>query len=75
MSTKYPFINEQCESLWNSKLPVLKEMKNMAKKNHIDVHIATGKDFHRLILGNFCITPKCTECKATSDNCKHKAIR
>jgi hypothetical protein len=68
MSKRFPYINDDCEEFLNSKLPSVMEMEKMGKQDKIEL---TGKDFQRLILGKFCISPRCPECQSNNPKCTH----
>jgi hypothetical protein len=71
MSKRFPYINDDCEDFWNSKLPSVMEMEKLGTQDKIDVGQDTGKDFQRLILGKFCISPRCPECQSNNPKCTH----
>jgi hypothetical protein len=65
-SFKYPFVNDSCEDLLNSKHKHVKLMEELEKRDKISIAI----DLTKLVLEPFCISPGCTIHSTAARDCK-----
>jgi hypothetical protein len=67
MSKRFPYINDDCEEFWNTKLPSVKKIKELANESKLNLefknkNVIEIKELDKLILGQFCIRPGCMKC-------------
>jgi hypothetical protein len=63
-------VEEDSEEKQNDKLNSLMLIENLGKQEEIE-----SEDLTKIILGDFCITPKCKKCSSNARKCEHKDNR
>jgi hypothetical protein len=66
-------VEEDSEKKQNEKLNSLMLIENLGNQEEIQIY---GKgELEKIILGDFCITPKCKRCPSDARKCEHKDNR
>jgi hypothetical protein len=66
-------VEEDSEKKQNEKLNSLMLIENLGKQEETEIDV--DEDFEEIILGDFCITPKCKKCPSNARECEHKDNR
>jgi hypothetical protein len=73
LSLEYPMVEEDSEKKQNDKLNSLISIENLG--NQEEIQIGDKRELEKIILGDFCITPKCKKCTSNVRKCEHKDKR
>jgi hypothetical protein len=73
LSHEYPMVEEDSEKQQNDKLNSLISIENLG--NQEEIQIGGKRELEIIILGDFCITPKCKKCTSNVRECVHKDNR
>jgi hypothetical protein len=64
-------VEEDSEKKENKNLTSLMLIEKLGKEEKISLR----KDFKKVALGDFCITPKCKKCTSNARKCVHRKNR
>jgi hypothetical protein len=67
-------VEEVSEKQQNVKLKSLMLIEKLGNQGKIEIG-SRGGDFKKIILSDFCITPKCKRCPSDARKCEHKDNR
>jgi hypothetical protein len=73
LSLEFPIVKEETEKEQNSDLQSFKLIRELGEKESIYYY---DDDLEKVILGDFCISPKCMKCQSPhAPQCEHKEDR